>query len=77
MAASNLHFPRVRSSPEAATWLFPPIRKLWQGWLVLPTRWDHLLALVLVLFGSGFYSEPWMELVDKSLQGLSSLYHHH
>lgn len=34
-------------------------------------------ALILVLLGTGFYSEPWMELIDKSLEGLSALYSHH
>lgn len=28
-------------------------------------------ALILVLLGAGFYSEPWLELVDAPLQALS------
>jgi len=34
-------------------------------------------ALVLILLVTGFYSEPWMELLDASLQPLSALFNHH
>lgn len=33
--------------------------------------------LILVLFFTGFFSEPWLELIDSSLQPLSVLYVHH
>ncbi|MES9872003.1 MAG: NADH-quinone oxidoreductase subunit M [Candidatus Sedimenticola sp. PURPLELP] len=37
---------------------------------------ETLLAatVIVVLLGSGFYSEPWIELVEKSFEGLSTLY---
>jgi NADH-quinone oxidoreductase subunit M len=37
---------------------------------------ETLLAatVVIVLLGNGFYSEPWIELVEKSLEGLSAIY---
>ena len=40
---------------------------------------ERLLAggLILILLISGFYSEPWMELIDTSLQPLSALFAHH
>jgi len=34
-------------------------------------------ALVLVLLTTGFYSQPWLELIDASLQPLSALFAHH
>ena len=34
-------------------------------------------SLILILLISGFYSEPWMELIDASLQPLSALFAHH
>lgn len=34
-------------------------------------------VLVLILLTTGFYSEPWMELIDASLQPLSALFTHH
>ena len=48
-----------------------PIRK------VDPTTSTELLisgVMILVLLGAGFYSEPWLDLIEKSLQGLSALY---
>jgi NADH-quinone oxidoreductase subunit M len=30
--------------------------------------------VVFVLLGAGFYTDPWLELIDNSLQGLSGLY---
>ena len=33
--------------------------------------------LILVLFWTGFHSEPWLELIDSSLKPLSVLYEHH
>ncbi|MEW7983956.1 MAG: hypothetical protein G8D58_13205 [gamma proteobacterium symbiont of Phacoides pectinatus] len=32
------------------------------------------LILILVLLGSGFYSEPWIELVEHSFVNLDALY---
>jgi NADH-quinone oxidoreductase subunit M len=32
--------------------------------------------VVFVLLGAGFYTEPWLELIDKPLEGLSQLYAH-
>ncbi len=34
-------------------------------------------SLILILFISGFYSEPWMELIDASLRPLSALFANH
>jgi len=30
--------------------------------------------VVLVLLGAGFFTEPWLELIDQPLEGLSRLY---
>ncbi len=32
----------------------------------------NILLLILVILGSGFYSEPWMELVETPAQLLSA-----
>ncbi|QYZ64787.1 MAG: NADH-quinone oxidoreductase subunit L [Gammaproteobacteria bacterium (ex Lamellibrachia satsuma)] len=48
-----------------------PVRK------VDPTTWTELLisgVMILVLLGAGFYSELWLDLIEKSLDGLSALY---
>jgi len=44
-----------------------------------PLAAERILAgsMILILFISGFYSEPWMELIDASLQPLSALFAHH
>lgn len=44
-----------------------------------PLAAERILAgsIILILFISGFYSEPWMELIDASLQPLSALFAHH
>jgi NADH-quinone oxidoreductase subunit M len=43
------------------------------------SRSEVLVAglIVVVLLGAGFYSEPWLELIDKPLEGLSALYATH
>ncbi len=40
------------------------------------TGTERLIAgvMILLLLGVGFYSEPWLDLIDKSLEGLSLLY---
>ncbi|HIP52427.1 MAG TPA: NADH-quinone oxidoreductase subunit M [Chromatiales bacterium] len=42
------------------------------------TQSEMLVAglIVLVLLSAGFYSEPWLELIEKPLQELSALYSH-
>lgn len=44
---------------------------------VQPITGPELLVagmVVFVLLGAGFFSEPWLELIDKPLEGLSALY---
>lgn len=44
---------------------------------ILPTtRMEYLLGIVvlLILLGAGFYMEPWLELIDTSLQSISQYY---
>lgn len=40
---------------------------------------EKLIAgiLVVVLLGTGFYSEPWLELIETSLEGLNNIYSGH
>ncbi|MEN8165955.1 MAG: NADH-quinone oxidoreductase subunit M [Pseudomonadota bacterium] len=40
------------------------------------TGMERLVAgvMILILLGAGFYSEPWLDLIEKSLEGLSQLY---
>ncbi|MBF0369406.1 MAG: NADH-quinone oxidoreductase subunit M [Magnetococcales bacterium] len=40
---------------------------------------ERFLAVVIigVLIYTGFYTEPWLELIERSLEGVSSLYGHH
>jgi NADH-quinone oxidoreductase subunit M len=41
-----------------------------------PTLLEQAVAVmvILILLGTGFYSEPWLELVEQPLQGLSTLF---
>ncbi len=43
-----------------------------------PQILDRTIAatLIVVLLAAGFHSSPWLELIDKSLEGLSTLYGH-
>jgi len=34
------------------------------------------LMVMAILFGAGFYSEPWLDLIENSLESLSNLYEH-
>ena len=34
------------------------------------------LAVMAILLGAGFYSEPWLDLIENSLESLSNLYEH-
>lgn len=40
------------------------------------TKLEYLLGtvVILILLGAGFYMEPWLELIDTSLQSISNLY---
>jgi hypothetical protein len=45
--------------------------------VVAPTRGiERLIAgvMILTLLGVGFHSEPWLNLIERSLEGLSELY---
>ncbi len=61
-------FQRAFLAPQDET---QPVKK------VKPTTGlERLVAgvMILILLGAGFYSEPWLDLIEKSLQGLSQLY---
>jgi len=32
------------------------------------------VSIIVILLGAGFYSEPWLELIDSSLDGLNAIY---
>jgi hypothetical protein len=32
--------------------------------------------MILILLGTGFYSEPWLELIEHSFDGLTAQYPH-
>lgn len=44
--------------------------------LARPALLEHVVALmvIMILLGAGFYSEPWIELVEQPLQKLGALY---
>ena len=43
------------------------------------TGMERVLALsvIVILLGAGFYSEPWLELIESSLDGLNAVYSQH
>lgn len=48
--------------------------------LIEPTRWAERVViglLMVTLLVAGFYSEPWLELIETSLEGLDALYGEH
>jgi NADH-quinone oxidoreductase subunit M len=63
-------FQRAFLAPQDETLPIKPVE---------PTRGlERLLAgtMILILLGVGFYAEPWLELIEKSLEGLSHIYEH-
>jgi NADH-quinone oxidoreductase subunit M len=43
------------------------------------TAMERVLAVsvIVILLGAGFYSEPWLELIESSLDGLNAIYSQH
>ena len=41
-----------------------------------PSMLEQAVAVmvILILLGTGFFSEPWLELTEQSMQGLSALF---
>ena len=36
-----------------------------------------MIGLFVILLGAGFYSEPWLKLIESSLDGLNAIYGQH
>ena len=52
------------------TRLHPHLSQPWKR--VARSRTGQAAMVILLLLGAGFYSEPWLELIEQSAQALSS-----
>ncbi|MFQ5644843.1 MAG: proton-conducting transporter membrane subunit, partial [Thiogranum sp.] len=59
--------------------LAPPESRVKDREIEPATAMERVLAVsvIVILLGAGFYSEPWLKLIESSLDGLTSIYGRH